>query len=117
MIEIRGLHKRFGDNVVFDGVDLDVRTGETLALLGPSGVGKTVLLKSIIGLIKPDQGTIVVDGLNIRELGRKALTALRMRMGYVFQYGALSGLHSRSLHRHSATPPFSKEIPPQVTTR
>ncbi len=56
MIELRGVKKRFGAQVILDGVDFDVREGETVALLGPSGTGKSVLLKTIIGLIKPDCG-------------------------------------------------------------
>jgi len=89
MIEIRGVAKRFGENVVLDGVTLDVHQGETLALLGPSGTGKSVLLKTIIGLIRPDRGEVVVDGQNVATLKRKELSHLRSRMGYVFQNGAL----------------------------
>ena len=89
MIVLRDVHKRFGAQVVLDGVDLDVQEGETLALLGPSGTGKSVLLKHIIGLIKPDSGTIVVDDLDVGKLKRKELAHLRSRIGYVFQNGAL----------------------------
>ncbi len=89
MIELRGVHKRFGSQVVLDGVDLDVQEGETLALLGPSGTGKSVLLKHIIGLIRPDSGTIVVDDQQVGRLKRKELAELRSRIGYVFQNGAL----------------------------
>jgi phospholipid/cholesterol/gamma-HCH transport system ATP-binding protein len=89
VIELRNVSKRFVDNVVLDGVDFDVRQGETVALLGPSGVGKSVLLKHIIGLIKPDSGQVVVDGLNVSLLKRKELSKLRQRIGYVFQNGAL----------------------------
>lgn len=89
MIEITNLHKRFGDQVVLDGVDFDVREGETVALLGPSGTGKSVLLKHINGLIRPDLGQVVVDGLEVARLRRKELASLRTRVGYVFQNGAL----------------------------
>jgi phospholipid/cholesterol/gamma-HCH transport system ATP-binding protein len=89
MIEIRGVAKRFGAQVVLNGVDLVVHEGETLALLGPSGTGKSVLLKSIIGLIRPDRGEIVVDEQNVGKLKRKELSALRATIGYVFQNGAL----------------------------
>lgn len=89
MIELRNVSKRFLDNVVLDGVDFDVRQGETVALLGPSGVGKSVLLKHIIGLIKPDSGDVIVDGLHVPKLKRKELSRLRQRIGYVFQNGAL----------------------------
>jgi len=89
MIVLRDVHKRFGSQVVLDGVDLDVQEGETLALLGPSGTGKSVLLKTIIGLIRPDSGTVVVDDQDVGRLKRKELAQLRSRIGYVFQNGAL----------------------------
>ena len=89
MIEITNLHKRFGDQVVLDGVNFDVMEGETVALLGPSGTGKSVLLKHINGLIRPDLGKVVVDGLEVARLRRKDLASLRTRVGYVFQNGAL----------------------------
>ena len=89
MIVLRDVRKRFGTQVVLDGVDLDVQEGETLALLGPSGTGKSVLLKHIIGLIRPDSGTVVVDDLDVGRLKRKELAELRSRIGYVFQNGAL----------------------------
>ena len=89
MIEIIGLSKRFVDNVVLDGVSLDVQDGETVALLGPSGVGKSVTLKTINGLLKPDTGDVVVDGLHVPKLKRRELAELRAKIGYVFQYGAL----------------------------
>lgn len=89
MIELQGVKKRFGDQVVLDGVDFEVREGETLALLGPSGTGKSVLLKHINGLIHPDAGRVIVDGVEVPLLKRDALTQLRTRIGYVFQNGAL----------------------------
>jgi phospholipid/cholesterol/gamma-HCH transport system ATP-binding protein len=89
MIEIHGLHKQFGKQVVLDRVDFEVREGETVALLGPSGTGKSVLLKHIIGLIRPDSGTVIVDGKDVTMLKRKELSELRSRIGYVFQNGAL----------------------------
>ncbi|HXE57655.1 MAG TPA: ATP-binding cassette domain-containing protein [Gemmatimonadales bacterium] len=89
MIALRGVRKRFGQQVVLDGVDFDVREGETVALLGPSGTGKSVLLKHIIGLIRPDAGRVVVDDKDVGRLRRKELAALRAHIGYVFQNGAL----------------------------
>ncbi len=89
MIELHGVQKRFGDLVVLDGVDFTVRKGETVALLGPSGVGKSVLLKHINGLLHPDAGDVLVDGLLVRRLKSKELAKLRSRIGYVFQFGAL----------------------------
>jgi phospholipid/cholesterol/gamma-HCH transport system ATP-binding protein len=89
VIELYGLHKAFGKQVVLDRVDFEVREGETVALLGPSGTGKSVLLKHIIGLIRPDRGTVIVDGKDVTALKRKELSELRSRIGYVFQNGAL----------------------------
>ncbi len=89
MIELRHVSKRFIENVVLDDVSLSVKDGETLALLGPSGVGKSVLLKHIIGLIRPDSGDVLVDGLSVPKLKRRELSHLRTRIGYVFQNGAL----------------------------
>ena len=89
MIELRNVHKKFGRHVVLDGVDFTVADGETVALLGPSGTGKSVLLKHIIGLMRPDVGEVIVDGASVAQLDRKALAALRGRIGYAFQTGAL----------------------------
>ena len=89
MIELIDVHKRFLENVVLDGVSLEVKDGETVALLGPSGVGKSVTLKMINGLLRPDSGDVTVDGLHVPQLGRKELATLRSKIGYVFQYGAL----------------------------
>ncbi len=89
MIVLRDVCKRFGDLVVLDGVDFEVQRGETMALLGPSGTGKSVLLKHINGLLHPDSGTVNVDGMDVGHLKRKELANLRNRIGYVFQFGAL----------------------------
>ena len=89
MIELRAVKKRFGSQIILDGVDFDVREGETVALLGPSGTGKSVLLKTIIGLLKPDSGQVIVDGKDVPMLKRDELSELRKTIGYVFQNGAL----------------------------
>ena len=89
MIELRNIRKRFGENVVLDGVDFLVQQGETVSLLGPSGVGKSVLLKHINGLIHPDAGEVYVDDLLVSSLKGVELAKLRTRIGYVFQFGAL----------------------------
>jgi len=89
MIELRNVHKRFGSQVVLNGVDFNVREGETVALLGPSGTGKSVLLKHIIGLIRPDEGIVIVDGEEVGKLKRRELASMRSHIGYVFQNGAL----------------------------
>jgi phospholipid/cholesterol/gamma-HCH transport system ATP-binding protein len=89
MIELRDVHKRFGKQIVLNGVDFEVREGETVALMGPSGTGKSVLLKTVIGLIRPDSGTVIVDGKDVGHLKRQQLSELRSNIGYVFQNGAL----------------------------
>jgi phospholipid/cholesterol/gamma-HCH transport system ATP-binding protein len=89
MIELRDVHKRFGQQVVLDGVNFTVQDGETVALLGPSGTGKSVLLKHIVGLIRQDRGTVLVDGKDVAHLKRAELRQLRSTIGYVFQNGAL----------------------------
>jgi len=89
MIELHDIHKSFGKQVGLNGVDFEVREGETVALMGPSGTGKSVLLKHIIGLIKPDSGIIIVDGKTVAQLRRKELSEFRSHIGYVFQNGAL----------------------------
>jgi phospholipid/cholesterol/gamma-HCH transport system ATP-binding protein len=89
MIELRDVHKGFGKQIVLDGVNFNVQEGETVALLGPSGTGKSVLLKHIIGLIHPDSGTIIVDEKDVVRLKRHELAELRSHIGYVFQNGAL----------------------------
>jgi phospholipid/cholesterol/gamma-HCH transport system ATP-binding protein len=89
MIEYRNLHKSFGDLKVLQGVDLVVEEGETLALLGPSGTGKSVLLKHAIGLLEPDEGDVIVDGVSIRNATPDQLKRVRRNLGYVFQNSAL----------------------------
>jgi phospholipid/cholesterol/gamma-HCH transport system ATP-binding protein len=89
VIKLTDVSKRFGHQVILDGVNFTVQDGETVALLGPSGTGKSVLLKHIIGLIRPDRGTVEVDGKLVGKLKRKELAELRSGIGYVFQNGAL----------------------------
>jgi phospholipid/cholesterol/gamma-HCH transport system ATP-binding protein len=89
MIEFRNLHKSFDSQHVLRGVDLTVQEGETLALLGPSGTGKSVLIKHAIGLLEPDQGDVIVDGISIANATPKQLKKVRRSIGYVFQNAAL----------------------------
>ncbi len=89
MIEVIDLHKSFGDNYVLRGIDVTVETGTTFVILGGSGSGKTVLMKHVIGLLKPDRGTVNVDGIEISKLSGKELTEARRRFGMVFQGAAL----------------------------
>ncbi len=88
-IAVRGLHKRFGRKVVLDGVDLDLAEGESLVVIGGSGTGKSVLIKSILGLLRPDSGSIVVDGIEVGGLRGAALAAHQAKFGMLFQGGAL----------------------------
>jgi phospholipid/cholesterol/gamma-HCH transport system ATP-binding protein len=89
MISIRGLRRRLGEKQVLDGVDLDVATGETVVIMGPSGTGKSVLLKHIIGLMKPDAGSIEVDGEQLVGRRERELNLVRRRFGMLFQGAAL----------------------------
>jgi phospholipid/cholesterol/gamma-HCH transport system ATP-binding protein len=86
---LRGLHKSFGSQVVLDGIDLAVQTGETLAVLGRSGTGKSVLLKLIIALQKPDSGSVRIQGREITLLPLDAMNEIRKKMGFLFQHAAL----------------------------
>src|SRR5438552_7304209 len=88
-IRVAGLRKSFGDQVVLDGVDLDVARGETLTILGRSGTGKSVLLKLIVGLQKPDAGAIEIDGERIHEGPLDQLNEIRKKLGFLFQQAAL----------------------------
>jgi ABC-type transporter Mla maintaining outer membrane lipid asymmetry ATPase subunit MlaF len=88
-IEFVDVHKSFDDRTVLDGVSLGVEKGETFAILGPSGVGKTVMLTHIVGLLKPDSGRIFVDGQDITDLREDQLAPVRKKVQLVFQSGAL----------------------------
>lgn len=88
-VEVHGVSKRFGATRVFDSLDLAVRRGETFTVIGPSGSGKSVLLKLLIGLFKPEAGRILVDGVDVVPLDELALRAVRQRIGMVFQGAAL----------------------------
>ena len=89
MIDVRDLWKSFGGNPVLKGVNLTVWPGTTSVILGGSGSGKTVLMKHIMGLFKPDRGEVIVDGENITRMDRRELSRFRTRMGMVFQSSAL----------------------------
>lgn len=89
MIDIIGISKAFGDKTVLTDISIRVHEGGTLALLGPSGTGKSVLIKHIIGLLDPDEGDVIVDGISIPNSSRRELNEVRQRVGYVFQGSAL----------------------------
>src|SRR6266850_2254567 len=88
-IEFIDVYKSFDDRKVLDGVSFGVKRGETFAILGPSGVGKTVLLTHVVGFNKPDKGKIIVDGVDITNLGEDELAKIRRKVQLVFQSGAL----------------------------
>jgi phospholipid/cholesterol/gamma-HCH transport system ATP-binding protein len=89
MIQLIDIHKSFGAKRVLSGFTLDVVEGETMVIIGYSGTGKSVAIKHIVGLLEPDRGTVIVDGLEVPTLRRRELYDLRARIGYVFQFAAL----------------------------
>ncbi|HEY5039067.1 MAG TPA: ATP-binding cassette domain-containing protein, partial [bacterium] len=89
IIQIQKVSKRFGDFEVLREVDLEVYPGETLVIIGRSGVGKSTILKHMAGLLSPDSGKVIVQGLEINHLSEEQLNELRKKMGVVFQYAAL----------------------------
>lgn len=89
MIEVRNFHKSYGKKKVHQGVTFYVRRGECLGLIGSSGVGKSVILRSLIGLEKPDQGEIEIAGIDVTKLSEKELIEIRKKVAYIFQGGAL----------------------------
>lgn len=107
-IQIRGLHKAFGRQQVLQGIDLDIEHGETVVLIGPSGEGKSVLIKHVMGLLQPDAGTIIFDGLSICSLKERQFTSVRRRMGYLFQNGAL--FDSMTVAQNVAFPLIESQI-------
>ncbi len=121
MIEVRGLKKRLGNKQVLDGLDLDVEQGETVVVLGPSGTGKSVLLKHMIGLMQPDAGSIRVAGEEIVGMDEPGLDRIRLKFGMLFQGAALFDSMTvgenvgLGLTEHSNVPPA--EIRRRVTER
>ena len=88
-IELRGVHKKLGWQEILRGVDLKIYRGETLVIIGPSGEGKTVMMKHVIGLMKPDQGQVIVDGIHIENLRERQLAPIRQKVSMMFQNAAL----------------------------
>jgi len=88
-IVLDAVHRSFGTHRVLRGFSMEAREGETLVVLGGSGSGKSVMLKHIVGLLRPDSGTVQVDGQNVGGLGEEELYSLRRKVGYVFQFAAL----------------------------
>lgn len=112
MITLRNVHKSFGAQKVLDGLDLDIPDGKITAIIGPSGEGKSVLLKHLIGLLQPDSGAVEVDGESILGLRRSELNRIREKFGMLFQNVAL--FDSMTVFENVAFPleektPLSKE--------
>jgi len=111
IIRLENLHKSFGDTVVLDGVDLEIRRGESIAIIGRSGVGKSVLLKHVLGLLQPDEGDVWCLGIRVNGASLGELHEIRSRAGYVFQFAALfDSMDLREnvgffLDNHTHTPP------------
>jgi phospholipid/cholesterol/gamma-HCH transport system ATP-binding protein len=108
VIRVRGLQKRFDAQAVLRGLDLDIATGEIMVVIGRSGGGKSVLLKHLIGLLRPDAGTVVVDGVEITRLRGRDLDRVRDRYGVVFQGGA--HFDSMSVYDNVAFPLREKSL-------
>lgn len=89
LVQIRGLSFSRGSRKIFDNIDIDIRRGKVTAIMGPSGTGKTTLLKMIGAQLKPASGTVIVDGVDVQALSRDDLFKMRKRMGMLFQSGAL----------------------------
>ena len=102
MIEIKDLSKSFEGRLVLDHVNLTVKTGQTMVIIGRSGCGKSVLLKHIIGLLKPDEGQVLIDGMDITRLGGEELDRVRLKFGMLFQSAAL--FDSMTVYENTAFP-------------
>ena len=89
MIKVVNLYKKFGNHNVHNGINLEIKKGAITYIIGPSGTGKSVLLKQLMGLIKPDKGTIYVDGADITKANKKQLLKIRYKFGMLFQNAAL----------------------------
>lgn len=89
VIRFDGVRKAFGSKVVLDGLDLEVKRGETMVIMGPSGTGKSVTLRHVVGLLHADAGRVLVEGHDMASISRADLIELRRNMGYLFQEGAL----------------------------
>lgn len=89
MIEVKNIYKSFGAKKVLDGVSLVIPDGTTYCIIGRSGCGKSVLIKNIVGLLEPDKGEVIIDGMNVHQLEKEDLFRLREKIGFVFQGSAL----------------------------
>jgi phospholipid/cholesterol/gamma-HCH transport system ATP-binding protein len=116
-IEVRRLMRRFDHQQVLDGVDLDVPSGMITTIVGPSGCGKTVLLKHINLLLRPDHGSLVIDGVDVTKLSARALDQVREKFGMLFQAGAL--FDSMKVYENVAFPLIEKTnlLPDEIKAR
>lgn len=118
MIKTEQLHKSFNDKAVLKGIDLEIHDGETFAIIGRSGSGKSVLMKHMIGLLKPDKGRVFIDGTDINTLPYKKLRQVRQQFGVLFQSGALfdsmSSFENVAFPMRTFTTRTAKEIEREV---
>ncbi len=89
IVQFVGVSKAFGTNVVLEGLSLDIERGQTTVIIGPSGTGKSVFLKLLVGLLEPDEGAIWVDGIDVAQAGEVEIYSMRKKLGMLFQDGAL----------------------------
>jgi phospholipid/cholesterol/gamma-HCH transport system ATP-binding protein len=117
MIAVIGLYKSFGEKKVLNGIDLEIGRGESLMLVGGSGAGKSVFIKHLIGLLQPDEGNVVVDGVDLTMAPPEQVLALRKRFGMSFQEGAL--FDSMSVHDNIAFPVrrHTAKSAPEISSR
>lgn len=109
MIKIQQLQKSFNGSAVLRGVDLDIHDGETVVIIGQSGEGKSVLLKHLCGLLRPDYGTVIVDDVDLAELDEEELSPVRSKFGFLFQGAAL--FDSLTLYENVAFPLEQQRVP------
>ena len=103
LIEVKNLSFNRGERVIYDNISLNIRRGQITAIMGPSGTGKTTLLRLIGGQLVPDQGEVLLDGKDIAKMSRQELFSARARMGMLFQSGAL--FTDMSVYENVAFPP------------
>ncbi|NNM31479.1 MAG: ATP-binding cassette domain-containing protein [Gemmatimonadetes bacterium] len=116
-IRLADVHKAFGKKRILKGFSLEVPEGQTVAIVGPSGIGKSVTLKHVVGLLTPDEGTVVVDELSVPDLDRAGLTDLRRRVGFVFQFAALFDSMTVGDNVAMALRRLADWDPPRITAR
>jgi len=114
-IKTENLTKRFGKQTIWENVSLTLPKGEISVLLGPSGTGKSVFLKTVIGLLKPENGSVVIDGTDITKVRERELYEVRKLFGVLFQDGALFG--SQNLRQHRLSPCASTPRSPSARSK